>query len=157
MLFCKNCGFMLDDNARFCTECGTPTENAQNTQNAQNETQNNAQNNGAQNGQNGYDPNNPYNPYNGYNPYNPYNGYYPPQPRKLDVGMLVFTIINFMLIGILAIWPLVYLLRARSSHNDAEEAYNLQKCKNANITCLVIGISITVFSFILTTIGTLLL
>ncbi len=153
MIFCKNCGYMLDDDARFCTECGTPTENAQNT--TQNDPQNhNTQNNGYQNG---YGQQNYYDPYNPYNPYDPYNPYYRPQPRKLNVGLLVFTIINFLLVGVLAVWPLVMLIKARNAHSDAEEALYLAKCQNANKVCLVIGIVLTVFDTILSTISILMM
>ena len=133
MIFCKKCGYMLDDDARFCTECGEPTENAQNDN-----TQNNTQN--------GYNPFNPNDPHNQFNPYNPYNPYYRPQPRPINVGLLVFTIINFMVCGALAVWPLVLLLRARNARDDYSEQQMLTKCKSANVTCLIIGIIITIFS-----------
>ena len=132
MIFCKKCGCMLDDDAKFCTECGTATSD---------DTQNNGQTTG--------DPNQvpPYNgqgygypPYGGYPP--PPYGYYPPRKRPINVGLLVFTIINFFMVGVLALWPLFTLLKARDAQNDVEEAYQLEKAKNANVVCLVIGIII---------------
>jgi len=138
MLYCQNCGCELNGGAKFCTSCGTPVPNAQN---AQNNTDQNGQNQ-----QNGYDPNNPYN---GYNPYDPYNAYYPPMPKKLDIGMLAFTIINFFICGILAIWPLVHLIGAYNAETLAEQADSLKKCKNANIICLVIVLAIIPISIIM--------
>ena len=154
MIFCKKCGHMLDDDARYCTECGTPTENAQNTaQNGQNGQNGYTGQSGYYGGQGYYDPNNPYQQ---YNPYDPYNPYYRPQPRPLNVGLLIFTIINFILVGVLAVWPLVLLIRAKNARTDAEESLLLDKCKNANKICLIIGLIITVFSSLMSIITTLL-
>lgn len=137
MLYCQNCGCELNEGVKFCTSCGTPVPNAQNTQN---------QNEQSFNQQNGFDPNNP------YNTYDP-NAYYPPLPHKLDTGMLIFTIINFFLCGILAIWPLVHLIGAYNAQTLAEQADSLRKCKNANIICLVLVLAIPVAIIMLAIIG----
>ena len=111
MIFCKKCGYMLDDDAKFCTECGTPTSDDATTNPNPNPNPNpdpsqnpNPNNVPPYNGQGYY-----YNPQGGYPP--PYNqppyGYYPPQKRPINVGLLIFTIINFVLVGIIALWPLL--------------------------------------------------
>ena len=32
MAYCSNCGVKLEDNAKFCLSCGTPTEQTENTE-----------------------------------------------------------------------------------------------------------------------------
>ena len=158
MIFCKKCGYMLDDDAKFCTECGTPTSDDATTNPNPNPNPDPSQNPNPNNvppynGQGYY-----YNPQGGYPP--PYNqppyGYYPPQKRPINVGLLIFTIINFVLVGIIALWPLLTLLKARDAHDDVSEEYQLEKAKNANIVCLVIGILLFAISFITETVTLLL-
>ncbi|MDO4883294.1 MAG: zinc-ribbon domain-containing protein, partial [Oscillospiraceae bacterium] len=46
MAFCKHCGNQLPDDAAFCSNCGTPVDNAQQT--GQQDVQQNAQQTGQQ-------------------------------------------------------------------------------------------------------------
>lgn len=176
MIYCKKCGNPLPDESKFCNECGAsvnensenPNTNGQNDPNGRHQQQNrdNA------NGQNGYDPHNTqgspygqsgyppygqngYSPYgqNGYppygqNPYDPYNPYHQPKQRSLNVGMLVFSIINFVVAGIAAIWPLLLTLNARKASSDYEEQALLKRAKIVNIVVLIVGIIYNIFYMI---------
>lgn len=92
MKYCTNCGKELEDNAQFCTACGTPVPPSENA--APN------QNSGVyyaapdQGNNNGY-------PQNGYNNGYP-NGYTPAPPveDKASVGLIIVSVL-FPLVGII--------------------------------------------------------
>ena len=177
MIFCKKCGYVLPDDARFCSECGaaiaqeatadpTKTETATGTTATQNTTvppqnpgvppQNpsvppyGANPNPSQGYYGQYPPQQGYYTQPGYPPpYQPY-GYQPRKVRSINVGQLVFAILNLvMFCGLLAIWPLILVINAKNAPDDLTEAYLLQKAKKANITCLVIGIVVSTLMVIM--------
>ncbi len=106
MIFCKYCDHMLDDDAKFCENCGKPVEN--DDLRRQDTT------------------------------------YQVPVERKIDIKQLIFAIINFTLVGIFAIWPLIHVMNARKAPDDATESFELAKAKRANQTLLALGLIIVV-------------
>ncbi len=131
MIFCKNCGAMLPDDANFCTDCGTKVANSENT------GSNNRQNDGhgANNGT--------YNSY-GYAPINQGTLYKQIPQKPVNIPLLVFSIINIFISGFIGLWPLFVTLGARNAKTDEETKRKLQFSLIINIVVAAFGILLNI-------------
>lgn len=115
MAFCKNCGAELPNDAKFCTSCGAPAQ--------ENETVTAT-------------------PVVNETVYTETPA---PKERTLNVGMLVFSIINTalccQLFGIIAI---IMTILARTADTDETESSRLKTAKTLNILGVILGFVISV-------------
>jgi uncharacterized membrane protein YvbJ len=115
MAFCKNCGAELPNDAKFCTSCGAPAQ--------ENETVTAT-------------------PVVNETVYTETPA---PKERTLNVGMLVFSIINTALccwvFGIIAI---IMTVLAKSADTDEDESRKLRTAKILNILGVILGFVISV-------------
>lgn len=143
--FCPHCGARVNEDDKVCLSCGGSLSNSENNQeNGNNNTGQQYYNNGQY-----YDPYGNYRP-----PYNvPYgNGYGNIPTREMNIGMLIFSIINIVFGGrIFGLIALVFTISARSKPTAELEANNLKIAKILNIigvVCAVIS-SIAVYFIVL--------
>ena len=115
MAFCKNCGNELPDEAKFCTSCGTPAQENETVEATPVVNE------------------------------TVYTETPAPKERSLNVGMLVFSIINTalccQLFGIIAI---IMTILARTADTDEGENSKLKTAKTLNILGVVLGFVISV-------------
>ena len=115
MAFCKNCGNELPDGAKFCTSCGAPAQENETVEATPVVNE------------------------------TVYTETPAPKERSLNVGMLVFSIINTalccQLFGIIAI---IMTILARTADTDEGENSKLKTAKTLNILGVVLGFVISV-------------
>ena len=115
MAFCKNCGNELPDDAKFCTSCGAPAQENETVEATPVVNE------------------------------TVYTETPAPKERSLNVGMLVFSIINTalccQLFGIIAI---IMTILARTADTDETEHSRLKTAKTLNILGVVLGFVISV-------------
>ena len=115
MAFCKNCGNELPDGAKFCTSCGAPAQDNETVEATPVVNE------------------------------TVYTETPAPKERSLNVGMLVFSIINTalccQLFGIIAI---IMTILARTADTDEGENSKLKTAKTLNILGVVLGFVISV-------------
>ena len=115
MAFCKNCGNELPDEAKFCTSCGAPAQENETVEATPVVNE------------------------------TVYTETPAPKERSLNVGMLVFSIINTalccQLFGIIAI---IMTILARTADTDETESSRLKTAKTLNILGVVLGFVISV-------------
>lgn len=131
MAFCKQCGSQLNDDDRFCPNCGATVESESN----EGVGNNNGNVNPVQNNANGADPLN----------------YSTPEGtgRKMNTGMLVWSIINIVLCcAPLGVWALVMTIMAKNATSDEEMQKKLKIAKVVNIISAIVGAVMFVISFI---------
>ena len=113
--FCKNCGNELPDGAKFCTSCGAPAQ--ENETVAATPVVNETV----------------------------YTETPAPKERSLNVGMLVFSIINTALCcSVFGIIAIIMTILARTADTDEGENSKLKTAKTLNILGVVLGFVISV-------------
>ena len=119
MAFCKNCGNELPDDAKFCTSCGPPAQENETVEATPVVNE------------------------------TVYTETPAPKERTLNVGMLVFSIINTALccqvFGIIAI---IMTILARTADTDETEHSRLKTAKTLNILGVILGFVISVAYFV---------
>ncbi len=135
MAFCSQCGTNVQDGAGFCPQCGAKIAVAQPQQPQQ-----------APPPQPQYQqqapPPQPQQPY-GYtapqaNPYSAYPWGNPPS-GQLNTGMLIWSIVNIFLCGLLGIIALIFTITAKSQMTAELEQKKLQTAKVLNIISSIVG------------------
>lgn len=122
MAFCTHCGTQVGDNDKFCPKCGASLGNAGGTQGT-------------------YD-----------NRDNPGNKPFDPPSGRINVGMLVWSIICIFLCTPFGVWALVMTITAKNAPTAEEEQKKLETAKTVNIVATVIGAVLVVIELIITVI-----
>lgn len=126
MPFCRNCGHELDENTKFCPECGTNQEISKDNAKAENFTVDTS------------------------SIFDDAEPVIPPASGKLNVGLLVWSILNIVFCCLpLAIVSLVFTTTAKDAANAQEEAKKLKVARTCNIinTAVMGGLFLLIFLF----------
>jgi uncharacterized membrane protein YvbJ len=126
MPFCRNCGHELDENTKFCPECGTNQEISKDNAKAENFTVDTS------------------------SIFGDTEPVIPPASGKLNVGLLVWSILNIVFCCLpLAIVSLVFTTTAKDAANAQEEAKKLKVARTCNIinTAVMGGLFLLIFLF----------
>ena len=110
MAFCKNCGAELPDDAKFCTSCGAPAQENETVKATPVVNE------------------------------TVYTETPAPKERTLNVGMLVFSIINMALYCgvVFGIISLIMTILAKNADTDESERSKLKTAKILNIIGIII-------------------
>lgn len=115
MAFCKNCGAELPDDAKFCTSCGAPAQENETVKATPVVNE------------------------------TVYTETPAPKERSLNVGMLVFSIINTALCcSVFGIIAIIMTIIAKSADTDEDESRRLRTAKTLNILGVILGFIISV-------------
>ena len=119
MAFCKNCGNELPDGAKFCTSCGAPAQENETVEATPVVNE------------------------------TVYTETPAPKERSLNVGMLVFSIINTALCcSVFGIIAIIMTILARTADTDEGENSKLKTAKTLNILGVILGFVISVAYFV---------
>ena len=126
MPFCRNCGHEIEEDVKFCPECGTNQEIKKAAEPVEDFTVDTS-------------------------PVFPEEPIIPPASGKLNVGMLVWSILNIVFCCLpLAIVSLVFTTNAKDAPNAQEEEKKLKVARICNIvnTSVVGGLAVLYFLFV---------